>query len=183
MIWSKFTNKNDFLHFNEIWLMFWPIPIYETNAIQLHFLVQLFLYLSQWSGLICPIFCTRLYSRDIHCALVLTLLSKTCFCQNRWEIYSGLLIMSKLYIRTAIWYVLNLRIFKIFRNIYLFSSSCLTFVRWKKKSNKYYRISAKSFRGNYSFLNLTLCTKTFDHSTYRCENYSREECKSVWLCG
>ena len=38
-----------------------------------------------------------------------------------------------------------------------------------------YRISANSFRGNYSFLNLTLCTVTFDHSTYRCENYSREE--------
>merc|ERR1712086_418114 len=38
-----------------------------------------------------------------------------------------------------------------------------------------YRISAYSFRGNYSFLNLTLCTVTFDHSTYRCGNYSREE--------
>ena len=31
------------------------------------------------------------------------------------------------------------------------------------------------FRGNYSFLNLTLCTVTFAHSTYRCGNYSREE--------
>ena len=38
-----------------------------------------------------------------------------------------------------------------------------------------YRISANSFRGNYSFFNLTLCTVTFDHSTYRCGNYSREE--------
>ena len=38
-----------------------------------------------------------------------------------------------------------------------------------------YRISSYSFRGNYSFLNLTLCTVTFDHSTYRCGNYSREE--------
>ena len=38
-----------------------------------------------------------------------------------------------------------------------------------------YRISANSFRGNYSFLNLTLCTVTFDHRTYRCGNYSREE--------
>ena len=44
-----------------------------------------------------------------------------------------------------------------------------------------YRISANSFRGNYSFLNLTLCTVTFGHSTYRCEklfkggNYSRAE--------
>ena len=38
-----------------------------------------------------------------------------------------------------------------------------------------YRISANSFRGNYSFLNLTLFTVTFDHSTYRCGNYSREE--------
>ena len=34
-----------------------------------------------------------------------------------------------------------------------------------------YRIS----RGNYSFLDLTLCTVTFDHSTYRCGNYSRAE--------
>merc|ERR1711956_76215 len=38
-----------------------------------------------------------------------------------------------------------------------------------------YRISANSFRGNYSFLNLTLCNVTFKHSTYRCGNYSREE--------
>ena len=38
-----------------------------------------------------------------------------------------------------------------------------------------YRISSYSFRGNYSFLNLTLCTVTFVHSTYRCGNYSREE--------
>ena len=30
-----------------------------------------------------------------------------------------------------------------------------------------YRIAANSFRGNYSFLNLTLCTVTFAHSTYR----------------
>ena len=28
-----------------------------------------------------------------------------------------------------------------------------------------YRISANSFRGNYSFLSLALCTVTFDHST------------------
>ena len=34
-----------------------------------------------------------------------------------------------------------------------------------------YRIS----RGNYSFLDLTLCTVTFDLSTYRCGNYSRAE--------
>ena len=47
--------------------MFRTIPMYETNAIQLHFLVQLFWYLSQWSGSICSIFCTRLYSKDIHC--------------------------------------------------------------------------------------------------------------------
>ena len=38
-----------------------------------------------------------------------------------------------------------------------------------------YRISANSFRGNYSFLSLALCTVTFDHSTYRCGNYSRAE--------
>ena len=38
-----------------------------------------------------------------------------------------------------------------------------------------YRISANSFRGNYSFLNLTLCTVTFGDSTYRCGNYSRKE--------
>ena len=38
-----------------------------------------------------------------------------------------------------------------------------------------YRISANSFRENYSFLNLTLCTVTFGDSTYRCGNYSRGE--------
>ena len=38
-----------------------------------------------------------------------------------------------------------------------------------------YRISANSFRGNYSFFTLILCSVTFGHSTYRCGNYSREE--------
>ena len=77
---NNLIKLSDFLHFNEIWLMFPQFPMYETNAIQLQFLVQLFWYLSQWSGLTCFIFCTRLYSKDIHCALVLTLLSKTsCF--------------------------------------------------------------------------------------------------------
>ena len=55
---------------NAIWLMVRPFPMCETNAIQLHFLVWLFWYLSQWSGSICFIFCTRLYSKDIHCALI-----------------------------------------------------------------------------------------------------------------
>ena len=40
---------------------------------------------------------------------------------------------------------------------------------------KTYRISANSFRRNYFFLNLTLCTVTYGYSTYRCGNYSREE--------
>ena len=38
-----------------------------------------------------------------------------------------------------------------------------------------YRISTYSFRGNYSFLNSTLCNVTLGHSTYRCRNYSRAE--------
>ena len=38
---------------------------------------------------------------------------------------------------------------------------------------KTYCISAKSFRGNYSFFNSTLCTVTFGDRTYRCRNYSR----------
>ena len=37
-----------------------------------------------------------------------------------------------------------------------------------------YRIFTNSFRGNYSFLSLTLCTVTFDRSTYRCGNYPRK---------
>ena len=40
-------------------------------------------------------------------------------------------------------------------------------------------LSANSFRGNYSFLNLTLCTVTFAHSTYRCGNYLRKY--GTWL--
>ena len=54
----------------------------------------------------------------------------------------------------------------------------LGYVFLNQKSTLYiyaYHISANSFRGNYSFLNLTLCTVTFDHSTYRCGNYSRVE--------
>ena len=57
---------SDFLHFNEIWLMFPPNPMCETNAIQLHFLLWFFWYIAQWSGWICSIFCTHLYSKDIH---------------------------------------------------------------------------------------------------------------------
>ena len=46
-----------------------------------------------------------------------------------------------------------------------------------------YRISANSFHGNHSFLNLTLCTVTFDHSAetiqgrklFKGGNYSRAE--------
>ena len=38
-----------------------------------------------------------------------------------------------------------------------------------------YRISANSFHGNNSFLNLSLCTVTLDHSTQRRGNYSRAE--------
>ena len=45
--------------------------------------------------------------------------------------------------------------------------------------NIIYRISANSFRGNYSFLNLTLFTMTFDLYFIKlnscCGNYSREE--------
>ena len=46
---------------------------------------------------------------------------------------------------------------------------------WTTNRNLEYCISANSFRGNYSFLKLTLCTVTFDHSTYSCGNYSRAE--------
>ena len=46
---------------------------------------------------------------------------------------------------------------------------------FRKVSQSMYRISSYSFRGNYSFLNLTLCTVTFGNSTYRCGNYSGEE--------
>ena len=65
---NNLLKLSDFLHFNEIWLMFQPIPMYETNAIQLHFLVQLYWYLLQWSGLICSNFVT------IYIAKVSTLL-------------------------------------------------------------------------------------------------------------
>ena len=56
----------------------------------------------------------------------------------------------------------------------LFLLFCLIY-NLQIKLQSIYRISSYSFRGNYSFLNLTLCTVTFDHSTYRCWNYSREE--------
>ena len=44
-------------------------------------------------------------------------------------------------------------------------SVCVVAWLWLWSINIGYRISANSFRGNYSFLNLTLCTVTFDHST------------------
>ena len=67
---NNLLKLSDFLHFNEIWPMFPPNPMYETNAIQLHFLLWFFWYISQWSGWISSIFCTRLYSKDIHCVVV-----------------------------------------------------------------------------------------------------------------
>ena len=51
------------------------VPTISNVGDQCHsiaFLVQLFWYLSQWSGLICSIFCNRLYSKDIHCDLPAT---------------------------------------------------------------------------------------------------------------
>ena len=68
---NNLIKLSDFLHFNDIWLMFPQFPMYETNAIQLQFLVPLFWYISQWSSLICSIFCTRLYSKDVHCVLLI----------------------------------------------------------------------------------------------------------------
>ena len=51
--------------------------------------------------------------------------------------------------------------------------------KFLQKRNLYYRISANSFRGNYSFLNLALFTVTFDLyfiNLNSCRgNYSREE--------
>ena len=48
------------------------------------------------------------------------------------------------------------------------ANSALYFLAYRQVLS--YRISANSFRGNYSFLNLIK-----GHSTYRCGNYSREE--------
>ena len=67
---NNLIKLSDFLHFNEIWPMFPPNPMYETNAIQLHFLLWFFWYISQWSDWICSIFCTLLNSKDIHCGRV-----------------------------------------------------------------------------------------------------------------
>ena len=77
-------------------------------------------------------------------------------------------------------FVWSLAVFHIYMEAYVVISKCkmsidkslltyLSNIKWR------YRISANSFRGNYSFLNLTLCTVTFGHSTYRCGNYSRAE--------
>ena len=59
--------KKWFSNRNGNWLMFQPVPTYETNAIQMHLLMRSFWHLSQWSDFICCIFCNRLYSKDIHC--------------------------------------------------------------------------------------------------------------------
>ena len=54
------------------------------------------------------------------------------------------------------------------------------FIQWSSSfiCQLLYRISVNSFCGNYSFLNLTLSTVTFDYTTYRCGNYSRAE--TIW---
>ena len=46
-----------------------------------------------------------------------------------------------------------------------FGSNPKSFDKIHKKTEPTYRISANSFRGNYSFLNLSLCSVTFGHST------------------
>ena len=52
-------------------------------------------------------------------------------------------------------------------------------IYWSTEAVLKYRISANSFRGNYSFLNLALCTVTYDLyfiNLNSCRgNYSREE--------
>jgi hypothetical protein len=53
------------MEINQCSHVFWRT--YETNAIQMHFLMRSFRYLSQLSDSICCIFCNRLYSKDIHC--------------------------------------------------------------------------------------------------------------------
>ena len=58
---------------------------------------------------------------------------------------------------------------------FFYCHSCLGDINMGSWLWNNYRISANSFRGNYSFLNLTLCSVTFGHSTYRCGNYSRKE--------
>ena len=94
----------------------------------------------------------------------------------------------------TVWYVLLRDIYKTFYPALLLRTFHLTLLRFMLTlfaifhsifgaSNKaepilkiyVYRISPNSFRGTYSFLNLILCTVTFDHITYRCGNYSREE--------
>ena len=87
----KFCN---FLRFIEIWLMFPPFPMYETNAIQLHFLVRFFWYLSLWSGLICSIFCTRLYSKDIHCEV-----------KAKQNVVENSLILAYFFLNSSVWQV------------------------------------------------------------------------------
>ena len=64
-----------------------------------------------------------------------------------------------------------------FESDHFYGLMCLLTISTNNKQSYFheYRISANSFRGNYSFLNLTLSTVTFGHSTYRCGNYSREE--------
>ena len=54
-------------------------------------------------------------------------------------------------------------------------SADFAFAKFKHLQRLVYLISSYSFRGNYSFFNLTLCTVTFGNSIYRCGNYSREE--------
>ena len=117
MIWSKFTENSGFLNFNEIWLIFRPIPLYETNAIQLHLLVRLFWYPSQWSGSICSIFCTRLYTTGIHCVTGCLIL--------KWKKLNGSIIIPnfqdflysiKILMKTHIFSLKNVSLFLILEN-------------------------------------------------------------------
>ena len=67
----------------------------------MHFLLWFFWYLSQWSGLICSIFCTRLFSKDIHCAVF---------------------IVERLLLQTI--YVVNKKILQFLRAVSLYSVHC-----------------------------------------------------------
>ena len=80
-------------------------------------------------------------------------------CTNRGRFYQYLFLIIR-------------RVFSKTNKPFCFPSS-LGFSTFSEKN--IYHISAYSFRGNYSFLNLTLCTVTFGNSTQRCGNYSREE--------
>ena len=100
-----------------------------------------------------------------HIAMMVNLLASIICCDSNFEYLPSNYQVHILNFRLNCISIITNLTFQTVEQFFLFINSF---------TNKH-RISSFSFRGNYSFSNITLCTVIFSNITYRCGNYSRAE--------